>query len=252
MLVSIITVCHNGEDFIRNCVESVTIQDYDQIEHILVDNRSDDSSVSIFKKYSRTGSSYISEKDNGIYDAMNKGIMMAKGEVVGFLNTDDVFSDSNIVSKIVENMDGDIDCIYANLTYVNRNGFQTRNWISKPYTSGLFAQSWSPAHPTFYCRKNIYDKYGYYRTDYTIASDVDLMYRFLEKYKIKSKYVNYNFVKMLEGGVSNKSIKSTIKITKEVLNTLRENGVNINFFYYLFFKLVKVFNQKYISINRIE
>lgn len=244
MLVSIITVCHNGEEFIRNCVESVTMQDYEQIEHILVDNKSNDKSVSIFKRYSREGSSYISEKDNGIYDAMNKGIIMAKGKVIGFLNTDDFLSDSNIVSKIVKNLDEDIDCVYGNLVYVNSNGRKTRNWISQPYTSGLFKKSWTPAHPTFYCKKKIYEKFGYYRTDYKIASDVDLMFRFLEIHKIKSKCLDYNFVTMREGGVSNKSIKSTVKITNEVLNSLNENGVYVNVFYYLFHKFLKAIKQK--------
>jgi len=242
MKISIITVSLNSANTIEECIISAVNQSYKNIEHIIIDGGSTDRTLDIIKKYESKISFWISEKDYGIFDAMNKGIRIATGEVVGLLNSDDIFYDENIISKVAEAFTSDIYCVYGNLIYVSRSNINkiTRKWQSNEFKDGLFEKSWVPAHPTFYCRKKIYDRYGGYRLDFKIASDGELMYRFLQKNRVKSKFINHYFVRMRNGGNSNKGIKSTIIITKEMKRAIKENGGNFNLLKYLFFKLLKI------------
>lgn len=248
MKVSIITVTFNSADTLNDTIESVYNQKYSDIEYILVDGKSKDISLDIINSYKDKFEDrniiykWISEEDTGIYDAINKGISMSTGDIVGILNSDDYYYDENVVDDIVKSFnDDDVDCCYGNLEYIDQVTKKvTRRWISKPFENGLFEKSWTPAHPTFYCKKNIYDKYGVYRIDFKIAADVELMYRFLEKNRIKSKFINRNMVTMRNGGVSNNGFRSTYIITKEMMQAFKDNGARLNLFKYLGYKLLKI------------
>lgn len=247
MKISIITVCFNSELTITDTIDSVFNQTYDNIEYIIIDGKSKDNTLNIVKTseekflQKKISFKWISEKDCGIYDAINKGIRMATGDIIGILNSDDYFFDNNVVRDIAKSFTkNNVDCVYGNLKYIDSaNKKVKRVLISQEYKVGMFERSWTPPHPTFYCRKNIYDKYGLYRIDFKIVSDVELMYRFLEKYKIKSKYIDRFMIIMRQGGVSSSGLKSTYVITKEMRQAFKDNGVKFSLLKYLGGKILK-------------
>jgi len=243
MLVTIVTVVLNARNTIDNTIRSVLSQTYRNIEYIVIDGGSTDGSLDIINSHRNSITKIISEPDKGIYDGMNKGVLAASGDIIGFLNADDTFYDNTVVQNIVsEFKNNNIDCIYGNLVYVSRQNLSriTRIWRSRTFCDGLFEKSWTPAHPTFYCKKDLYDRFGIYRTDFKIAADAELMYRFLQKNHAKSKYVNADFVRMSDLGVSSRGIRSTIVITKEMRRAIVENGGQFNLFKYLFYKFLKI------------
>lgn len=241
MKISIITVTFNSSSTIKDCITSVNNQTYTDIEHIIIDGASKDDTVDIVKSLASRVTKIISEPDNGIYDAMNKGIELASGEIIGILNSDDLFYDDGVVAKIVKTFNNNQnESLYGNLVYFNSDDKITRKWHSKPFTPGLFAKSWSPAHPTFYCKKELYEKYGLYKTDYKIAADVELMLRFLELNHISTMFIDDYLVKMRTGGVSNQGLNSTIIITKELRRAFKENNLRFNLVKYLFCKFLKI------------
>ena len=244
-LISIVTVTYNSEKFIKNCVSSVNKQTYNNIEHVLVDGNSKDSTVELFKKNAFRNPTIISESDKGIYDAMNKGIKLSKGDFIGFLNSDDYFSSIDSIEIIVHNLKKyNVDCVHGNVVFLSKKNKINRVWKSKDFLGGAFSKSWTPAHPTFYCKSSIYKKFGYYNTRYKIAADVELMLRFLEKNKISSKYISQSLVCMREGGVSTNSFQSTLTISKEVRRAHIENDLKFNWFNYIFGKFRKGITQK--------
>jgi glycosyltransferase involved in cell wall biosynthesis len=240
--ISIVTVCYNSEKTITNTIESVIKQDYKNIEYILIDGCSIDSTLNIIKKYSDRISKVISEKDNGIYDAINKGIKLATGDIVGILNSDDVFYDNQVVSRIANAFDSNInlDSVIGDIIFVNKNDKVHRHYNAKNWTPENFEWGMMPPHPTFYCKKNLFDKLGYYLNDFKIAADYELMMRFLLVNNITYQYLPYKFVKMSLGGASTKNLKSKIQINKEVLYACRINNVKTNFFkiYSKYFKKI--------------
>ncbi len=241
MKITLITATYNSAATIADCIKSVTEQTHHDIEHLIIDGGSKDKTLEIIKSMPNRVAKIISEPDQGIYDAMNKGIRLATGDVVGLLNSDDQFYSTTVLATInhcFESMD--IDCTFGNLIYSNEDGKVTRTWKSKPFQSGLFGKSWSPAHPTFYCKTALYHSYGLYKTDYKIAADVELMLRFLEVHRLKSYFIDEFLVNMLEGGVSNQGIQSTITITKELQRAFRENKLKFNLPKYLFHKGLKI------------
>lgn len=241
MKLSIITVCFNSANTIRETIESVLSQTYRNIEYIIVDGGSEDGSISIIADYSDRISKFVSEPDKGIYDAMNKGIHMATGDIVGMINSDDILYDSSCIDRIVDQFKStNADAVYGNLVITNNNDEIIRRWVSRPFESGLFSKSWTPAHPTFYCKKSMFVKYGLYKTDFKIAADVELMLRFMEIHGIKTSYLDSYIVKMRSGGISNQGLRSTLTITREMSKAFSENGLRFNYVYYLFFKLLKV------------
>jgi len=247
MKVSIITVVYNNEDTIKDAIESVLNQTYKNIEYIIIDGVSTDGTVEVIKSYGDKIDKFISEKDNGIYDAMNKGIKLASGDIVGILNSDDFYANNNIIEKVVKEFeDKKVDSVYGDLVYVNAKDTNkiVRYWKSKPYKKGLFTKGWHPAHPTFFVKKEIYDKYGIFNLDFKIAADYELMLRFLEKYQISNSYIPEIFVKMRLGGESNQSIKNIIKANIESYNAWKVNGLYINLFMILLKPLSKLFQYK--------
>jgi len=247
MKVSIITVVYNNKNTIKDAIESVLNQTYKNIEYIIIDGASSDGTVEIIKSYGNKISKFISEPDNGIYDAMNKGIALATGDVVGILNSDDFYANNKVLERVVEVFKGcKCDSIYGDLVYVDKNDTDkiVRYWKSKPFNKGLFQKGWHPAHPTFFVKKEIYDKYGLFNLDFKIAADYELMLRFLEKYKISSSYIPEIFVKMRVGGESNKSIRNIIKANIECYKAWQTNGLKINPIVFLTKPLSKIFQFK--------
>ena len=220
----------NNAKTIKDAINSVLNQSYKDIEYIIIDGASTDGTIEIVQSYGDK-IKFISEKDNGLYDAMNKGIRMATGDVVGILNSDDFYASDKILQIVADEfLKGNIDSVYANLEYIDANDPKRviRYWRSKKYQEGLFRSGWHPAHPTFFVKKEIYEKYGVFDLSFKIAADYELMLRFFEKYKIISSYVDEVFVKMRIGGESNKSIKNIIKANMESYMAWKANVLYIN------------------------
>lgn len=239
MKISLITTSLNSELTIEKTLISVKNQTYKNIEHILVDGGSKDSTLDIAKKYI-LDSKIISESDNGIYDAINKGIRKSSGEIIGILNSDDTFYNENSLQIIINNFSENIDCVFGNLIYTDKNEKVKRIWRGSEFKKGSFKKGWMPAHPTFYCRKKIYDKYGLYDDTYKIAGDFELMLNFLEKFQIKSKFIPSTIINMKIGGVSNKSIKTKFEILKEEFRAFKENNIPIHKLSYIYHKAKKI------------
>tara|TARA_B100001093_G_scaffold516799_1_gene596443 strand:- start:82 stop:813 length:732 start_codon:yes stop_codon:yes gene_type:complete len=239
MKISIITISYNSALTIGETLNSIKNQIQNNIEHIIIDGNSTDNTLKICNQFPHI-SKIISEPDKGVYDAFNKGLRLATGDVVGFLNSDDIFYDNYSLQTIAASFDDQIDCIFGNLDYINTEGKIARKWRSKPYRKGDFSKGWMPAHPTFYCRKPIYDQLGGYDDSFDIAGDFELMLRFLEKNNIRSKYIDKTLVKMMEGGLSNNGISSKIKIIKEEKRALQQNKIDFSFFKYFLNKAKKI------------
>ncbi len=209
MKISLITVVFNGKTFLADCIKSVIAQDYKDLEYIVIDGGSTDGSLSIIEQYKDNISQFVSEKDRGMYDALNKGIRMATGDVVGILNADDMLASSDVISAIANCFDSQkTDAVYGNLNYINPNHPEkiVRKWISKPFTKRSIRLGWMPAHPTFYARRSLFQKYGDYSLNYDSAADYELMIRFLYKFGIHAIFLNKLIVNMRTGGMSNASL----------------------------------------------
>jgi len=227
MKISIITVCYNAEETIEETIQSVLAQDYKSIEYIIIDGFSSDSTMEIVGKYKGQIHRVVSEKDKGIYDAMNKGIALANGEVIGILNADDIYASKTVISKIVSGFKGNIDACYGDLQYVKKDNLEhiVRDWKSEKFKSGLFQKGWMPPHPTFFLRKECYDNFGVYNTSFSISADYELMLRMIEKHKIKSNYVPTLITKMRMGGESNASLRHRIRANQEDRRAWRINNL---------------------------
>ena len=240
MKISIITISFNANYTIEKTLKSVVSQSYKNIEHIIVDGGSMDNTLDICKAFTHI-SKIVSEPDKGVYDAFNKGLNIATGDVIGFLNSDDVFYSENSVQEIVNIfLNNETDIVYGNLDYVNKEGKVIRNWTSKQYENGLVKKAWMPAHPTFYCKKEVYDRLGGYNDSFKIGGDFELCLRFLEVNKIPSFYLNKKLVKMLVGGISNSGLKSKWTIYKEELRAFKINKINVNPISFFLYKLNKL------------
>ncbi|MCE7059957.1 glycosyltransferase family 2 protein [Dyadobacter sp. CY343] len=233
MKVSILTVVYNGAATIRQCIESIVNQDYPDIEYIVVDGNSKDGTQDIVKSFEGKVSKFVSEKDAGIYDAMNKGIQLASGEIIGILNADDFYAFSTVISEVVELMkSGNYEACYGDLEYVDfTNGsIVKRKWTSGLYQKGSFLNGWMPPHPTFFVRRELYDRLGKFRLDLGSAADYELMLRFVHKAEIKIGYLPKVLVKMRSGGVSNSSFKNRIQANRNDLKAWRTNELTPKFY----------------------
>ncbi len=241
MLISLITVCYNSAHTLERTIESVASQSYENIEYIIVDGGSSDSTVDIIKSHHHVISQWQSEPDKGIYDAMNKGIALAKGEVIGFLNADDVFANVDILTQVAKEFDDDkLEAVFGDIEFV-KNERVVRKYSSRDFKPQNFADGWMPAHPSFYARKALYNRCGNFRIDFKIASDFDLLMRMLKVYPANYKYLPMTFVKMAPGGVSNQSFKSRILLNKEIMQSCKEHGIKTNVLRIYFKYLKKIF-----------
>lgn len=247
MKLSIITVTYNSEKFLSTCLDSIINQKYQNYEHIIVDGASTDNTMQLIKSKLNNQRFVISEPDNGVYDAMNKGIKKSKGDVIGFLNSDDFYPNQNVLSKVAEIFSNNplIDACYSDLIYVEQNNISkiVRYWKSNKFIPGSFQLSWCPPHPTFFVRRSIYERYGCFDLNFKIASDFDLMMRLMEINKINVVYVSEVFVNMRIGGTTNKSFKNIMKQNLEILRSLKNNGMKINLLNFLIKKIIIRFKQ---------
>jgi glycosyltransferase involved in cell wall biosynthesis len=229
--ITIITVCYNSEKTIKTTLGSVANQTFEKIEHLIIDGKSTDKTISIVKEYPHV-KKIISEPDKGIYDAMNKGIKIASGDIIGFLNSDDLYINNEVISKVVSEFKKDslLDACYADLIYVNHvyTSKVVRYFKSSKFKQGLFSKGWCPPHPTFFVRRSIYEQYGNFDLDYHLASDVDLMIRFLEIHEIRSCYIAEPLVRMRMGGATNKNLKNILQQNMEILNSFHKNSLPVN------------------------
>ena len=239
MRISVITISYNSGNSIRETFDSVKNQSLKDYEYLLIDGGSTDKTLSIAGKYDHI-TKIISEPDNGIYDALNKGIKNSTGEIIGFLNSDDTFHTENSLKIISEAFDEKTDCVFGDLIYTDVEEKIKRVWKGSEFKKGVFKKGWMPAHPTFYCRRSFYEKYGLYNDSYKIAGDFELMLRFFEKHNIRSKYIPHTLVNMKVGGASNSGIKSKIEILKEEFRAFKENDMSMNKLSYIFHKANKL------------
>lgn len=248
MKISIVTVTYNSSKTVRDTFKSVLEQNYPNIEYLVIDGDSQDGTVQIIKEHEDDFSNrnitfkWISERDNGIYDAINKGIRMATGDVVGILNSDDYFAGNDTIEEIANAfLNKRVDCVYGDLNYIDSETRDvTRVWRSRDFKKGLFEKSWTPAHPTFYCKRTLYEKHGLYNIKYKIAADVDLMFRFLEIHQANSLYLRKLMVIMRQGGISSSGLKSTKTIIKEMRDSFITHKGKFNVVKYLFYKALKL------------
>lgn len=236
MKVSLITVTYNSDKTLLDTINSVLAQTYENIEYIVVDGLSKDKTVDIIREYEPQFAGrmkWISEKDSGLYDAMNKGIRMATGDVVGILNSDDFFTSNDVIEKVVAGFTQDTDAVYGDIHFVNPDNLQrcVRYYSSKIFKRSLMKMGFIPAHPSFYCRKECFEKFGYYKTDYKIAADFDLLLRFIYVHQIRIKYLPVDMVTMRLGGASTDGWKSRLVMMNEHLRSFKENGVKTNRFW---------------------
>ncbi|MDZ7605068.1 MAG: glycosyltransferase family 2 protein [Cyclobacteriaceae bacterium] len=250
MTISIITVCYNSAAHIQDAIDSVAGQSHVGIEHIIIDGGSTDGTVEIVKKNQERISKWISEPDSGIYDAMNKGLALATGEVVGILNSDDFYFDSSVISVVAAAFDDPtIDAVFGDLIFVDPLNLDrtVRTYSSGKWHPAKFARGYMPAHPTFFVRRKYYELHGPFKTDYIIAADYEMLIRLLYVNKLNYKYLPLKMVKMRKGGVSSNGLKSNIILNREIVKACRSNGIRTNalkIYPKYFTKIFELFNHK--------
>ncbi|MCF0173317.1 MAG: glycosyltransferase [Bacteroidales bacterium] len=232
MKISIITVTYNSAATLRDAIESVLRQDYGDWEYIVVDGLSGDDTVGIIREYEPRFAGrmkWVSEKDGGIYDAMNKGIGMATGDVVGILNSDDFFYDDNVLGRVAEAFEADksIEAVYGDVRFVSEPDLDrtVRYYSSAKFRPRRFRFGFMPAHPSFYTYKRNFERYGCYKTDYRIAADFELLTRFMYCNGIRTKYLPFVFTTMRTGGASTASWRSNLLLNREIVRACAENGI---------------------------
>lgn len=246
MIISIITVCYNSLKTIEETICSVLEQDYPHIEYIIIDGGSTDGTQEIIARYRDRISIYVSERDDGIYDAMNKGIQRATGEIVGLLNGDDLYADKAVLSKVAAVFKSEaVQACYGDLIYFSdRDPNQVvRYWKSGEFKAGLFSRGWNPPHPTFFVRREVYSRWGAFDTSYSMGNDVELMMRFLEKYHLKAVYIPSLLVKMRLGGVSNRALKNILLQNKNILQAAKKLNIKISIWGFLWGKMINRLSQ---------
>lgn len=246
-MISIITATYNSAETINDTIKSVLCQTNKDFEYIIVDGGSTDETIDIVKSYESEFSGrlkWVSEKDKGIYDAMNKGIKMASGDIIGILNSDDYYTSDDILQTIADTFKcQNVDAIYGDIHFI-KDGVPDK--CVRYYSSRLFSPFWlrfgfMPAHPSFYCKRDVFDKSGLYRLDYKIGSDYEMMVRLFRKHKISSRYVPKDFVTMRTGGASNSNLQSRLTLIKEDVKACRDNGIYTNELFICLKFLYKIF-----------
>jgi glycosyltransferase involved in cell wall biosynthesis len=219
MKISIITITYNSAATVEDTIRSVVSQDYPDLEYIIIDGKSKDNTLKIVEKYKDKITKVVSEKDKGLYDALNKGIKHATGDVIGMLHSDDLYANDQVISKVAAafKKDTSVEGLYADLVFVNRNDTNKvmRVWNSGEYEEDAFVRGWMPPHPTFFVKKECYEKFGGFNTELKLSADYELMLRMIHKNKIKLAYIPEMIVKMRMGGVSNVSFFVKLKANLE-------------------------------------
>jgi len=226
MKISIITAVFNAVDTVEETILSVANQTHSDVEHIVVDGASTDGTLGVVDKYRSRLARFVSEPDQGVYDGMNKGLQLATGDVIGFLNADDVYAHEGVLRRIAEVLSNpQIDACYADLVYVDKDDPKkiVRYWQSQPYEEGLFLKGWMPAHPTFFVRRSVYERFGGFDLAYPRQSDFELTMRFLHVHKIRAVYIPEIVVRMRTGGLSNSSWRGVLRGNLEAYRAFRKH-----------------------------
>lgn len=251
MKISVITVVYNRAATIEKAIQSVIAQDYHDIEYVVVDGGSTDGTLTIIDKFIDHIHQYVSGKDEGMYDALNKGIRLATGDIIGVLHADDWFSSHHIISGIAKEFKQNhhLDAVYGDIAFIKENDPRkvVRYYSSAVFKPSLLSWGFIPAHPTFFCKRKCFEKFGYYKTDFDIAADYELLLRFFKVHHIRAKYLPVRFTNMNMGGKSTSGIRSTIKINQEILKACRQNNIRTNYFKLYaryFFKIKEYFSKK--------
>ena len=236
MKVSIITVCFNSVDTIEETIVSVLSQNYHNLEYIIIDGGSNDGTLALIDKYIDQIDTILSEPDNGVYDAMNKGLRLASGEVIAMLNSDDIYKSNDVVSRLVDLMcSRQVDIVFSDLIVVDR---LRANRILRYYDSGTFSPNkmkfgLMPAHPTFFAKRFVYNAVGEYRTDYKIAADFEIMVRIFCCHKFNYAHLPEALVEMKNGGISSSGFSSILRLNLEIIEACKTNGIYTNFLFLL-------------------
>ena len=230
MRITLITATFNSASSIKTCLDSVVLQNYNDLEYLIIDGKSSDATLKIIKVYQKKFPfiKLISEKDFGIYDALNKGVQLASGDVIGFVHSDDFLEFNDIINDIVsmtksENLDG----VYGDLQYVDKSNTKKiiRSWKSCDFKPRLLKQGWMPPHPTLFLKREVYEKHGLFDLSYRISADYDFLLRIFKDPELKFGYLPKVITKMRVGGASNKSLKNIIKKSKEDYRAIRINNI---------------------------
>ncbi len=235
MKISVVTVTFNSAKTVRDTIESVLKQEYKDYDYLVIDGGSKDNTVDIIREYEPKFEGrlrWISEKDNGMYDGINKGIRMATGDVVGIINSDDFYYRTDIFQIINDSFVNNprVEAIYGDIRFVNPDNLEktVRYYSSKNFRPWRFRFGFMPAHPTFFTYKKNFEKYGYYQYEYHIAADYELLIRHLYTNKVPAKYIPVDFMKMRTGGRSTDGIQANIRLNKEIVRGCKENGIWTN------------------------
>ncbi|WP_027420220.1 glycosyltransferase family 2 protein [Crocinitomix catalasitica] len=232
MKISLITITYNSDKTLIDTINSVRNQTYNNIEYIIVDGGSKDETLKIIENNKDIITHFISEPDKGIYDAMNKGVNLATGDIVGILNSDDFYANKDVISKVVNQFNDNVDGVYADLNYVDPidTTKTIRVWKSGNYIEGSFKKGWMPPHPTFFVKKEVYNNFGGYSIKLKSAADYEFMLRVIHKEKIRISYLPETIVMMRAGGLSNASLKNRIKANREDREAWRMNNIKPGLF----------------------
>ncbi len=251
MKISIITVTYNSAKTLEETLLSVIHQSYKNIEYIVVDGKSTDDTLSIIEKHKDNISRVISEKDNGLYDALNKGIDLATGDVVGILHSDDFYIDNKVIERYAQVfLESDVDAVYSDLYYVDKNDTDKiiRRWKSGDFKYNSFINGWMPPHPTFFVKRDVYKKHGKFNLEFKSAADYEIMLRFIQKKSIAVYYLPHFTIKMRVGGKSNASVQNRIQANLEDRKAWQINNIQPRFYTLYLKPLRKIF--QFLSSNR--
>lgn len=242
MRVTVITVCLNSAKTIADTLRSIYHQTYAEIEHIVIDGGSTDDTIKIIREFANSNTVFVSEPDQGIYDAMNKGLNLATGEIVGFLNSDDFYADTRVLEMVVDEFKSDvIDACYGDIIFTSRNNPKKikRYWRPGEFDKKKFAYGWMPPHPTLFVKSSIYRDVGFFNLKYKIQSDFDMAIRLFLLRTLKISYIPEILVIMRLGGASNSSLLNILKGNVEAANAVTDN----NLFFGPWFIILKIFNK---------
>lgn len=255
MKISVITVSYNSAATIADTVHSVASQKHTDIEHLVIDGLSIDDTVKVVKANRHPNLVLSSEKDMGIYDAMNKGLVRATGDIIGFLNADDFYADAEVLTRVAQAFESDpsIEACFGDLVYVSEDNFKiVRYWKSRPYEKGSFAHGWCPAHPTFYIRRTALNRLGQFDLNYRLAADAEFMMRYLELGAIKSKHIPHIQVRMRLGGATNQSWRNIVRQNREILQAFKKNCIPYSLPSFLLHKLASRVWQRLAGFNMLK
>src|SRR6266850_3639330 len=231
MKITIVTVCYNAERTIAETLESVAMQSHHDVENIVIDGASTDNTLKIVERYAGRLAHVLSEPDHGVYDAMNKGLARASGEVVGFLNADDLYASNDVLSRVVDIMEREsLDALFGDVEFFRPEDptRTVRRYRSARFSPDQIALGWMPAHPALFLRRRVYESYGLFRTDYRIAGDFEYCARIFHNNTLVYRSLPETLVRMRTGGISTSGWRNTLLLNREVLRACRENGIDTN------------------------